>query len=181
MLLLERLMISSDAFEVDVCGQCGLLGYSGWSVQKLITFCWIQNIPIMGLVFNPVVCVFAWSRCHYCKSSCHVSSLRIPYACKLLFQELQSMNIIPRLKLTRYNEWASSLTLLILKARKCCTVKAALLVQIYVSVLVMSQRFECMSKFCKPSVVTVSLKQWLTHYLKISALKYRDCNITSIL
>uniref|UniRef100_A0ABI7ZWV4 DNA-directed RNA polymerase n=1 Tax=Felis catus TaxID=9685 RepID=A0ABI7ZWV4_FELCA len=63
MLLLERLMISSDAFEVDVCGQCGLLGYSGW--------------------------------CHYCKSSCHVSSLRIPYACKLLFQELQSMNIIP--------------------------------------------------------------------------------------
>ncbi|XP_056425888.1 DNA-directed RNA polymerase III subunit RPC2 [Hyla sarda] len=72
MLLLERLMISSDAFEVDVCGQCGLLGYSGW--------------------------------CHYCKSSCHVSSLRIPYACKLLFQELQSMNIIPRLKLSRYNE-----------------------------------------------------------------------------
>ncbi|XP_067835324.1 DNA-directed RNA polymerase III subunit RPC2, partial [Heptranchias perlo] len=72
MMLLERLMISSDAFEVDVCGQCGLLGYSGW--------------------------------CHYCKSSCHVSSLRIPYACKLLFQELQSMNIVPRLKLARYNE-----------------------------------------------------------------------------
>lgn len=33
MLLLERLMISSDAFEVDVCGLCGLLGYSGWSVK----------------------------------------------------------------------------------------------------------------------------------------------------
>ena len=30
MLLLERLMISSDSFEVDVCGKCGLLGYSGW-------------------------------------------------------------------------------------------------------------------------------------------------------
>ena len=29
MLLLERLMISSDAFEVDVCNKCGLLGYSG--------------------------------------------------------------------------------------------------------------------------------------------------------
>ena len=30
MLLLERLMISSDAFEVDVCNTCGLLGYSSW-------------------------------------------------------------------------------------------------------------------------------------------------------
>ena len=30
MLLLERVMISSDIFEVDVCGKCGLLGYSGW-------------------------------------------------------------------------------------------------------------------------------------------------------
>ena len=25
-------MISSDAFEVDVCEQCGLIGYSGWQV-----------------------------------------------------------------------------------------------------------------------------------------------------
>ncbi|EDV21952.1 uncharacterized protein TRIADDRAFT_59462 [Trichoplax adhaerens] len=70
MLLVERLMISSDAFEVDVCNNCGLLAYSKW--------------------------------CHYCHSSCHVSSLQIPYACKLLFQELQSMNIIPRLSLTQY-------------------------------------------------------------------------------
>lgn len=40
-------------------------------------------------------------RCHYCKSSGHISSLKIPYACKLLFQELQSMNIIPRISLTK--------------------------------------------------------------------------------
>ncbi|CAH1800113.1 unnamed protein product [Owenia fusiformis] len=71
MLLLERLMISSDAFEVDVCNKCGLLAYSGW--------------------------------CHYCKSSTDVSSLKMPYACKLLFQELQSMNIVPRLTLSNYN------------------------------------------------------------------------------
>eukprot|EP00053_Salpingoeca_punica_P018423 m.180595 g.180595 ORF g.180595 m.180595 type:complete len:1139 (+) comp17430_c0_seq1:156-3572(+) len=71
-LMLERLMISSDAFEVHVCGQCGLLGYSGW--------------------------------CQYCKSSGHVSSLRIPYACKLLFQELQSMNIVPRITLRNYSD-----------------------------------------------------------------------------
>lgn len=72
MLLLERLMISSDAFEVDVCEQCGLLGYLGW--------------------------------CQYCKSSKNVSTLKMPYACKLLFQELLSMNIVPRLTLKRYNE-----------------------------------------------------------------------------
>uniref|UniRef100_A0A0L8H2E6 DNA-directed RNA polymerase subunit beta n=1 Tax=Octopus bimaculoides TaxID=37653 RepID=A0A0L8H2E6_OCTBM len=72
MLLLERLMISSDAFHVDICGNCGLIGYSGW--------------------------------CQYCKSSKSVSTLLMPYACKLLFQELQSMNIIPRLSLKKYNE-----------------------------------------------------------------------------
>lgn len=40
-------------------------------------------------------------RCHYCKSSGDISSLKIPYACKLLFQELQSMNIVPRISLTK--------------------------------------------------------------------------------
>lgn len=128
MLLLERLMISSDAFEVDVCGQCGLLGYSGWSVLKLffnILFC-RKYLDFMLCFFGVFLILFVCCRCHYCKSSCHVSSLRIPYACKLLFQELQSMNIVPRLKLARYNEWASSLTLLILNARKSCTMKAAL-------------------------------------------------------
>src|SRR3954470_17420040 len=29
-LLLERLMLSSDAHEVDICETCGLMGYHGW-------------------------------------------------------------------------------------------------------------------------------------------------------
>lgn len=66
-LLLERLMISSDAFEVDVCNNCGLMGYNSW--------------------------------CTSCKSSENVIKMTIPYAAKLLFQELLSMNIAPRLKL----------------------------------------------------------------------------------
>ncbi|KYQ89728.1 RNA polymerase III [Tieghemostelium lacteum] len=37
--------------------------------------------------------------CQYCKSTLNVSTLQIPYACKLLFQELQAMNVVPRLKL----------------------------------------------------------------------------------
>ena len=40
--------------------------------------------------------------CHFCQSSSKMSTLRIPYACKLLFQELQSMNIVPKLKLEKY-------------------------------------------------------------------------------
>ncbi|XP_011300375.1 DNA-directed RNA polymerase III subunit RPC2 [Fopius arisanus] len=70
MMLVERLMISSDAFDVDVCNKCGLMAYSGW--------------------------------CHSCRSSGCVSTITMPYACKLLFQELQSMNIVPRLTLKNY-------------------------------------------------------------------------------
>lgn len=70
MMLIERLMISSDAFDVDICNLCGRLAYSGW--------------------------------CHGCNSSVSVSTIRIPYACKLLFQELQSMNVVPRLTLKNY-------------------------------------------------------------------------------
>jgi DNA-directed RNA polymerase beta subunit len=55
-LLLERLMISSDKFEVNACEECGLMGYNGW--------------------------------CTYCKSSKKVAQLTIPYAAKLLFQEV---------------------------------------------------------------------------------------------
>lgn len=66
-MLIERLLISSDAFPVHVCKDCGLLGYDNW--------------------------------CHYCQEGGNLVSLRLPYACKLLFQELQSMNVLPRLKL----------------------------------------------------------------------------------
>ncbi|EGW34142.1 DNA-directed RNA polymerase [Spathaspora passalidarum NRRL Y-27907] len=66
-LLLERLMISSDAFEVDICNKCGLMGYNSW--------------------------------CTTCKSSENIIKMTIPCAAKLLFQELLSMNIAPRLRL----------------------------------------------------------------------------------
>lgn len=73
MLIFERLMLSSDPFEVQVCRKCGLLGYYNYKLKAGI--------------------------CSSCKNGENVSTLKLPYACKLLIQELQSMNIVPRLKL----------------------------------------------------------------------------------
>ena len=67
MLLMERLMVSSDEFTVHACNECGMIGYKEW--------------------------------CQLCESGENVATLKIPYACKLLFQELQAMNVVPRLKL----------------------------------------------------------------------------------
>ncbi|MCJ1307224.1 DNA-directed RNA polymerase III core subunit ret1 [Agyrium rufum] len=67
-LLLERLMLSSDAHEVDVCGKCGLMG--GWK---------------------------GW--CGVCKRSEGVVRMTVPYAAKLLVQELVSMNVGARVVL----------------------------------------------------------------------------------
>lgn len=64
-LLLERLMISSDAFDAQVCETCGMLAYSGW--------------------------------CKGCQSSKAVVKITMPYAAKLLIQELIGMNILPKL------------------------------------------------------------------------------------
>lgn len=66
-LLLERLMLSSDAHEVDVCETCGMMGYQNW--------------------------------CQSCESSRGVVRMTMPYAAKLLIQELLSMNVKAALKL----------------------------------------------------------------------------------
>ncbi|XP_024024074.1 DNA-directed RNA polymerase III subunit 2 [Morus notabilis] len=73
MLIFERLMVSSDPFEVQVCRVCGLLGYYNHKLKTGI--------------------------CSSCKNGENISTMKLPYACKLLIQELQSMNIVPRLKL----------------------------------------------------------------------------------
>ena len=60
-----------------------------------------QAIDLRSYAFVSFIC-----RCHYCSSSHNISTLKIPYACKLLFQELLSMNIVPRLSLKHYtDEW----------------------------------------------------------------------------
>lgn len=49
-------MISSDAFDTQVCEQCGLLAYKGW--------------------------------CKGCGSGNAITNITIPYAAKLLIQEV---------------------------------------------------------------------------------------------
>lgn len=70
--LKERLMEQSDAYETPVCTKCGFMAIN--DAQR--------NVII----------------CKHCKSSEHTTSITMPYACKLLFQELMSMNICPIMK-----------------------------------------------------------------------------------
>lgn len=67
----ERLYDSSDAYAVHVCGECGMIAAHN---DKL-------GIHI----------------CKTCDNRSNFSYVEIPYACKLLFQELITMNITPRI------------------------------------------------------------------------------------
>ena len=63
----------SDAMQVHVCKHCGLLGYLDANLGCAV--------------------------CPSLKTGDQMTAMKLPYACKLLFQELQSMNITPRLSL----------------------------------------------------------------------------------
>lgn len=71
--LKERLVDQSDAFTTAVCKSCGFMAIN--DAQKQINYC------------------------NVCKSSEHCTNVVMPYACKLLFQELLSMNIFPQINI----------------------------------------------------------------------------------
>ena len=67
----ERLYDVSDKYKVYVCKDCGMI--AAYNNEKHI------------------------HQCNMCNNKTNFSLAHIPYACKLLFQELITMNVVPRL------------------------------------------------------------------------------------
>jgi DNA-directed RNA polymerase beta subunit len=70
--LKERMMETSDITKIYVCDDCGL--FASKVIDKDYYFC---------------------KQCH---NSTRISAVVIPFACKLLFQELMAVNILPRIR-----------------------------------------------------------------------------------
>ena len=67
----ERFLECSDIYRIFICSRCGLMA-----------------------VANPEKNIF---KCATCKNNADFKQIRPPYALKLLFQELETMNIAPRI------------------------------------------------------------------------------------
>lgn len=79
--LKERTMETADAYSCHVCVKCGLFA------QRLLK---TDHQPFT--TENDVY------HCPACKNSTEIAKIRIPYAFKLLIQEMMAMNIAPRIR-----------------------------------------------------------------------------------
>jgi DNA-directed RNA polymerase II subunit RPB2 len=83
-LLKEKLMDCSDAYSTYVCGQCGLFARREESRHN-------QDRPGPEDVYY----------CHKCKNYNDIHKIMIPYAFKLMIQELMAMCIAPRIRVQK--------------------------------------------------------------------------------
>jgi len=91
-LIMERLMLSSDRFEAYVCSECGFIGFNGACLR-----CQGGEMDIAPAAAGPRATASKQSAINQRGET--MCSLQIPYASKLLLQELQSMNIRTQIKL----------------------------------------------------------------------------------
>uniref|UniRef100_A0A6C0EE16 DNA-directed RNA polymerase n=1 Tax=viral metagenome TaxID=1070528 RepID=A0A6C0EE16_9ZZZZ len=80
----EKMMYNSDAYSTYVCDICGL--FAQRAIRK-INKAW----PTATDVYF----------CSYCKNYNKISKVMIPYAFKLLLQELMAMCIAPRIRVKK--------------------------------------------------------------------------------
>lgn len=80
----EKLMDSSDPYATHVCGQCGLFAQRNKKTTS-------GREPSYNDVY--------W--CEKCNNFSDIHRVMIPYACKLLFQELMALCIAPRIRIDR--------------------------------------------------------------------------------
>jgi len=85
MFLKERMMDLSDAYSTFVCDICGL--FAKREIKKNSA-----KFPQDSDRYH----------CLACKNKTKISKIVIPYAFKLLIQELMSMNIAPRIRTRQY-------------------------------------------------------------------------------
>jgi DNA-directed RNA polymerase II subunit RPB2 len=83
--LQEKMMNNSDAFIMYICGDCGA------PAQRYIDDERNKNL-------EPYPTIYDIHECSLCRNKTNIKKIRLPYACKLLFQELTSMNILPSIK-----------------------------------------------------------------------------------
>jgi DNA-directed RNA polymerase beta subunit len=100
-------MISSDAFTAFVCQQCGLLAYNTKKPTKQHILQQQQQQQQQQQAqqpqqqpADPLPRKVEPRFCTYCDTGRYVVPLTMPYACKLLLQELTSMGVQPSLKLS---------------------------------------------------------------------------------
>lgn len=79
--LKERMMETSDAYSVWICGKCGLFA------QR-----------VKGKNPKAYTTKYDVYHCPACRNDTDVGKVNMPYAFKLLMQEMMAMNIAPRIR-----------------------------------------------------------------------------------
>jgi DNA-directed RNA polymerase II subunit RPB2 len=110
--LREKLFSVSDKYRIHLCDRCGLIAianlkknvflckgsvtvYTRSGVRRcprdFTSFCTLRDVRT-DIVFSLLLSI-----CLSCNNTTDISQVYIPYACKLLFQELMACNIAPRM------------------------------------------------------------------------------------